>query len=102
MIDPTDKKTSQLFPTPAKRGRPVTGNAKSAAQRKRESRARRAAAVLTDRPYQHLINGNLYNMIDCSLEDRVKYPTRGTDSRYFNQLLAELKARFDDPSTCLL
>lgn len=40
MIDAKDKKTVDLLPAPKKRGRPATGHAKSAAERKREQRQR--------------------------------------------------------------
>lgn len=40
MKDANDTKTQDMHPTPARRGRPPTGNAKSAAERKREQRER--------------------------------------------------------------
>ncbi len=43
MKDKSDLKTVDAFPTPKKRGRPATGNAMSAAERKRLQRSRAAA-----------------------------------------------------------
>lgn len=46
MKDPNDLKTTDMHPTPAKRGRPPSGRAISARERKRAQRARDRAAVL--------------------------------------------------------
>lgn len=45
MKDTTDTVTADLLPTPKKRGRPATGNALSAAERKRRQRERDEARV---------------------------------------------------------
>lgn len=49
MIDVTDTKTQDLIGgMPKKRGRPVTGTAKTAAQRKRDERLRAKASIYSE------------------------------------------------------
>ena len=54
MKDPNDLKITDMHPTPAKRGRPPSGRAISARERKRNQRARDRAAVLAEPGTAHV------------------------------------------------
>lgn len=55
MKDAHDTSTADMHPTPPRRGRPPTGKAKSAAQRKREQRRRDATNPVQEWSMERLL-----------------------------------------------
>ena len=76
MKDEHDSKTLDLIPTPAKRGRPRTGRAMTAAEKQAAYRVRRAANVVTVTFNREDINA-LQTLINAGVE---QVDTVGTDA----------------------
>ncbi|MDD5272670.1 MAG: hypothetical protein PHU14_08130 [Methylovulum sp.] len=63
MKQPDDNRTLTLIPEPKKRGRPATGNARTAAQRKADQRARDMTAAIEEQDLSGVSNSGLLEML---------------------------------------
>lgn len=76
MKDQHDNRTADMHQMPARRGRPTTGTAKTAAERKREQRRRDAVRPIVDWSMEALLRvisvatltGNLEDLASCCAE----------------------------------
>lgn len=85
MKDLSDSKTLDLIPAPKKRGRPSTGNAKTAAQRMREMRRRDVSKMGEGASYSSMTLTGLY--------DWLRYAVKERKLHVFDAVAAELRLR---------